>query len=85
MNLTELAQALRMIGVDETLVVLGGHADLAWCVELAEDGIWEVFWSERGNKNDLVRFETESSACTLLLGRLAYSQLVAGAIQRSPG
>lgn len=42
--------------------------------------MWEVYWYERGTKNQLVRLTTESDACFQLLGRLTYSQLLAGAI-----
>jgi hypothetical protein len=82
-NLTELARALTDIGIAPTTVALGGRADYAWCVEQSpEDGIWEVFWYERGNKNNLVRLSSEAEACFQLLGRLAYSQLLAGTIGR---
>jgi hypothetical protein len=83
-NLTELAQALTDIGIAPTTVALGGRADCSWCVyQSPEDGTWEVYWYERGNKNHLVRLTTESQACFQLLGRLAYSQLLAGTIGRS--
>lgn len=80
MNLAELDRALAAIGVSTQLVALGGRADLAWCVESARDGTWEVFWYERGNKTGLVCLNTEHEACFQLLGRLTYSQLLAGAI-----
>jgi hypothetical protein len=79
-NLAELADALGRIGISPEVVALGGHAEYCWCVEQAEDGAWEVFWRERGNKNNLVRLPTEEAACLQLLGRLTYSQLLAGAI-----
>lgn len=80
MNLTELARALSLMGIGPEALALGGHADYSWCVEQASDGAWEVYWFERGNKNGLVRLASESDACFQLLGRLAYSQLLAGAI-----
>jgi hypothetical protein len=80
-NLAELADALERIGISPEVVALGGHAEYCWCVEQAEDGAWEVFWRERGNKNNLVRLATEDAACFQLLGRLTYSQLLAGTIQ----
>lgn len=80
MNLTELAGALDRIGVSRQVVALGGSAEYAWCVEQAGDGAWEVFWLERGNKNNLVRLPSEEVACWYLLGRLTYSQLLANAI-----
>ncbi|AYE97036.1 hypothetical protein C0J29_21830 [Mycobacterium paragordonae] len=83
MNLDELARVLDAIGISSQVLALGGHADYSWCVERAQDGAWEVYWSERGNKNGLVRLPTETDACYQLLGRLAYSQLLAGAIRPS--
>jgi hypothetical protein len=83
-NLRALASALQKIGISGQVVALDGHADMSWCVERASDGTWEVFWLERGNKNELVRVDTEEAACYQLLGRLTYSQLLAGAI-RTPG
>jgi hypothetical protein len=80
MNLTELARALAVIGIAPEVLALGGHADYSWCVEQASDGAWEVYWYERGNKNGLVRLTSESDACFQLLGRLSYSQLLAGTI-----
>lgn len=81
MNLTELANLLPAIGIASEMVTLGGHADYSWCIEQASDGSWEVYWSERGNKTSLIRLQTETDACHQLLGRLAYSQLLAGALR----
>lgn len=80
MNLVELGQVLTRIGITGDVLALGGHADYSWCIEHSDDGEWEVYWYERGNKNGLVRLATESDACFQLLGRLAFSQLLAGAI-----
>lgn len=80
MNMTELAQVLGTIGISREVLALGGHADYSWCLEQSTDGMWEVFWYERGNKNGLIRLPSESDACFQLLGRLSYSQLLAGAI-----
>jgi hypothetical protein len=79
-NLTELHRVLTTIGIDPRVLAIGGHADYSWCVEQAGDKAWEVYWYERGNKNGLVRLATEEDACFQLLGRLSYSQLLAGAI-----
>lgn len=83
MNLKELARVLAAIGIAPEVLALGGHADYSWCVEQSSDGVWDVYWFERGNKNDLIRLNSESEACFQLLGRLAYSQLLAGAIKRA--
>lgn len=83
MNMAELARALEAIGISPEIVVLGGHAEMAWCIEQAPDGAWEVYWRERGNKVELARLVTEQQACHQLLGRLTYSQLLAGAIRKA--
>jgi hypothetical protein len=81
-NLDELSRTLAAIGISAQVLALGGRADYSWCVEEGPDASWEVYWYERGNKNGLARLSSESDACYYLLGRLAYSQLLAGAIKR---
>ncbi len=83
MNLAELAKALGIIGMPTRVISLGGAAENSWCVVQASDDTWEVFWLERGNKIDLVSLRTESDACFQLLGRLAYTQIAAGAIGKT--
>ncbi|QUQ69780.1 hypothetical protein [Kutzneria sp. CA-103260] len=78
MNIEELESAVAAIGIPARMVAAGGHAQFSWSVEQAEDGAWEVYWLERGDKNDLERFADENQACTYLLGRLTYSQILAG-------
>ena len=77
--MNELARALDAIGIASEVLALGGHAELCWCVEQADDGRWETYWYERGSKSFRVQLESESDACFQLLGRLTYSQLLAGA------
>ena len=83
MNLRELADALILIGIRSDFLALGGSAEMAWCVKQADDGAWEIYWLERGNKHELSRLQTESQACFYLLGRLTYSQLLAGVIRKT--
>lgn len=78
MNTQELMSAVAEIGISERLVIVNDTAEYAWCVVEADDGAWEVFWMERGNKGDLQRFANEDQACGYLLGRLTYSQILAG-------
>lgn len=80
MNITELRRALRALEIPDRVLALGGKAEYSWCIEPGADGIWEVYWYERGNKNELVRVSNESEACYQLLGRLAYSQLLGGTL-----
>lgn len=78
MNADELASAIREIGIPDRTVAIGGWAENAWCVAPDEDGVWEVYWRERGGKIELERFASEEQACTYMLGRLTYSQILAG-------
>jgi hypothetical protein len=80
MTVAELARALEQIGIAPQVYALGGFAEESWCLEQADDGKWEVYWRERGNKVELARVDTETQACHLLLGRLTYSQLLAGVL-----
>lgn len=80
MNIAELGKALREIGIPDRLLAIGGRAEYSWCVEPSSDGTWEVYWYERGNKNDLTRLRDESQACYYLLGRLTYSRLLGGTL-----
>jgi hypothetical protein len=77
-NCDELTSAIDAIGISDRLVAVRDHAEYAWCVVRSDDGAWEVFWGERGNKNDLETFASEHQACAYLLGRLTYSQILAG-------
>lgn len=78
MNLRALGTALESLGIDAGVVALGARDERCWCVLPDADGVWEVYWLERGQKNHLVRLPTEDAACELLLGKLAYSEMVAG-------
>lgn len=70
-----MAKALALICIPAGVLSLGGRAENSWCIDLAADGTWQVFWMERGGKIDLVSLRTESDACFQLLGRLAYTQI----------
>ena len=83
-------ELVRALGVPEGLVSVGEEVDGTWCVvpaPLDELGMptvegepWEVFWREHGDRFDWVRFTDERTACWYLLGRLAHSQLLRGAL-----
>jgi hypothetical protein len=77
-NVEELKSAIAAIGISDRLVAVKGYAEYAFCVVRSGEGTWEVFWGERGNKNELETFSSERQACTYLLGRLTYSQILAG-------
>lgn len=60
MNQHELSRALAAIGMPREVLAIGGHADNSRCLEQSSDRMWEVYWYERGTKNDLVRLATET-------------------------
>jgi hypothetical protein len=71
MNLTELKSALDAAGVSERAYSFtsDGYGEvyrIALIHDLLGDG-WEVYYSERGNKNRLLIFRSESEACDELL------------------
>lgn len=90
MDADGVLELVRALGVPEGLVSVGEEVDGAWCVvpaPLDELGLptvegepWEVFWREHGDRFDWVRFTDERTACWYLLGRLAHSQLLRGAL-----
>lgn len=84
MDLRSLPTALARIGIPAEAVALGGRAEQCWCVDQAADGRWRVYWLERGNENHLEGFDSEQAACLYLLGRLTYSQLLAGVVGLVP-
>jgi hypothetical protein len=87
MNAESILEWLAAIGVPAEVVSIGSEADNAWCLvrdeePAAEDGTygWEVFWREQGNRYDWARFSNEQVACHYLFGRLAWAQVVRGAV-----
>jgi len=70
-----LLWAVQRIGLGNDLVFVGDDAEQAFTVQPTADGNWEVFYQERGQKEDHNVFATESAACYYLLGELTYSQL----------
>ena len=75
MRAGELAGWLVAAGVADAAVSVGAEADRAWCVRAVADGdgIWEVFWCERGGRFEWTRFDDESAACFSLFGRLVWA------------
>ncbi|GLZ49498.1 hypothetical protein Acsp06_56830 [Actinomycetospora sp. NBRC 106375] len=81
MRAAELAGWLDAAGVTSAPVSVGAEAERAWCVRAVpgtdggEEGIWEVFWCERGGRFEWTRFDDESAACFSLFGRLVWARL----------
>lgn len=82
MNLQSLGTALDRLGIEPRGVALGARDEQCWCILPDAEGVWEVYWMERGQKNHLVRLPNESSACELLLGKLAFGELIGGRVRR---
>lgn len=93
MNVESIMRWLAAIGVPAEVVSIGTEADNAWCVLRTEQPsgednamivAWEVFWREQSNRYDWASFTHEQVACHYLFGRLAWSQVVSGAIGLLP-
>ncbi|MBM7770081.1 hypothetical protein JOD54_000285 [Actinokineospora baliensis] len=81
MNTESIVGLLASIGMPADVVSIGEEADNTWCLlHHPEHGSWEVFWREQGNRYDWASFNNEQVACHYLFGRLAWSQVVRGAI-----
>lgn len=64
MNLTELNNLLDSNNIRKDAYSLkGGMSNEAYCIEI-KNGIWQVYYSERGLMTSLREFETEDEACT---------------------
>lgn len=83
MNTESVLGWLTTMQVPAELVSIGADADDAWClVRDDSDGapVWEVYWSEQGNRYDWARFTSEHVACFYLFGRLTWTQVLRGAV-----
>ena len=54
---------------ERSYCLTGGLPNEAYCINVNGD-IWEVYYSERGNKTSLVTFENENEACRHLFKML---------------
>ena len=67
MNLLELNEKLKELGVPDNTYCLNTHLQQErYCIS-NENGKWETYFSERGKKNDLRVFLDESDACSHFL------------------
>lgn len=74
MNLPELKAALDTAGVSERAYSFtsDGYGEV-FRIQRVQDILgegWEVYYSERGNKNDCLVFRSEAEACDELLRRI---------------
>jgi hypothetical protein len=67
MNSENLKQELERLNIPSSEYSLtGGLPNESYCIDF-NDGVWEVYYSERGCKTGLKTFEDESSACKYFL------------------
>jgi hypothetical protein len=70
MNRTRLQELAKQEGIrDDAYSLDGGLPSERYALEIAEGG-WHVYFSERGLRTGIKRFETESEACEYLLETL---------------
>ncbi|WLD94527.1 hypothetical protein [Alkalihalobacillus sp. AL-G] len=63
MTLIELQEKLNTMKIPQNFYSLdGGLPNEAYCIGYNK-GKWEVYYSERGNKTDLKKFQSENEAC----------------------
>jgi len=69
MNAVMLPAKLKELGLDPGFVNIGERAYCDECFNLLsrEDGKWEVFYGEHGQKTNVRIFETEEKAAEALL------------------
>ncbi len=70
MNVGELEYQLKQTVIDSMSYSIGGFADDSACIVQAEDGMWETFVGQRGQKDDLRRWASEGDACVFFIGML---------------
>lgn len=70
MNITELKNFLAEHLVPTKLYQIGGASDDRICLD-KQNGFWEVFFCEKGNKFCSTLFQDEQSACARMLKELS--------------
>lgn len=78
MNTQELKNILYQQGLPKNAVSFEAGVLTApeqYCIT-QENGSWEVYYFERGNKNDLKRFFDENSACNYLMEILLRDKVI---------
>lgn len=67
MKLQELKERLAAANIDSASYCLeGGLPNEAFCIEATNDGNWQTYYSERGQRTDLRTFNSEREACEYL-------------------
>lgn len=70
MTVEQLEKELEMMEIPQELysIMVGGLPNEKLCI--AKENKWQVYYSERGSKNELKLFETESEACEFFLRKM---------------
>lgn len=76
MKAREIPQILQYFGLPIDSVAIGGIGYDSWCIAEAEEGKWEVYYFDRGEKIKHYVLPDERAACMYLLGNLALSQVM---------
>ncbi len=72
MNISRLREMLCKNNVPSDLYSLeGGFPNEAYCINV-NGNVWEVYYSERGQKSHCVEFDNELDACDYLLKEIQH-------------
>ncbi len=83
MDFENLQQVVQFTGIDPNQLSFGGPADDAWCIQQIPEGAWEVFYYERGSKDNLWVFDSEEAACYYFFGLVAYHAVASARLVRA--
>ncbi|MBE6033498.1 hypothetical protein [Aminipila sp.] len=78
MTILELEENLNELDISGDLYSLmsGGLPNEKLCI--VKEDVWQVYYSERGNKSGLKEFQTESEACEYFLKKMKrYARMIA--------
>ena len=72
MTVKELKKELEKLGVPDIYysLVKGGTPNERLCLVKNADSSWSVYYSERGEKDGMIHFDTENAACEYMLNEL---------------
>ncbi len=67
MRLVDIQERLDMSNIPRSAYSLnGGFPNEAYCIDKFEES-WEVYYSERGERSDVRRFDGENEACSFFV------------------
>jgi hypothetical protein len=73
-NIEWLKAKLERLHISHEMYWIGSFREERQCILQAEDGMWETFQGERGQKYELKRWDSEDDACIYTLGRIACTE-----------